>query len=69
MIVGAIHGIKHEIEGYIFDLRKETTDLHVILTGGDTSFFDSMVKATIFVRPELILTGLNRILLHNETNA
>jgi type III pantothenate kinase len=69
MKTGAVIGIWHEINGYISQLQKDFSDLHVILTGGDASYFESKIKAPIFVRPEIILIGLNRILLYNETNA
>jgi type III pantothenate kinase len=69
MKTGVLDGMRHEIEGYISHLKKEFPDLHVILSGGDASYFESKIKAPIFVRPEIILTGLNRILLHNEIHA
>jgi type III pantothenate kinase len=69
LFVGAEMGVLHEIEGYISRLQKENDNLCVILTGGDASFFESKVKAPIFVRPELNLWGLNRILLYNEFKA
>ena len=69
MKAGALLGIKHEIQGYISHLKEDFPDLHVILSGGDASYFESKIKAPIFVRPEIILTGLNRILLHNEIHA
>jgi type III pantothenate kinase len=69
MKTGALWGIIHEINGYISLLKEEYDNLNVILTGGDASFFESRIKAPIFVRPEIILSGLNRIVLYNETNA
>lgn len=69
MKVGAVDGIIFEMEGYISRLKKEFPLLHVILSGGDASYFESKIKAPIFVRPEIILKGLNRILLHNEMHA
>ena len=69
MLAGAEQGILHELTGYISLLQKEFEKLRVILTGGDASFFESSIKAPIFVRPELNLSGLNRILLYNESNA
>lgn len=69
MKTGAYNGILHEIEGYISSLKEDFPDLCVILSGGDASYFESTIKAPIFVRPEIILTGLNRILLHNEIHA
>lgn len=69
MLAGVHQGILHELTGYISLLQKEFENLRVILTGGDVSFFESSIKAPIFVRPELNLSGLNRILLHNESKA
>jgi type III pantothenate kinase len=37
----------------------------VILCGGDARFFENKLKASIFVSPELVLTGLNSILNYN----
>jgi type III pantothenate kinase len=37
----------------------------VILTGGDSRFFENKLKAPIFAVPELVLRGLNSILLYN----
>jgi type III pantothenate kinase len=40
-------------------------DCKVILTGGDSFFFDKKLKNTIFVKFEITLIGLNRILEYN----
>ncbi|HBF88379.1 MAG TPA: pantothenate kinase [Bacteroidales bacterium] len=65
IISGVQQGIIFEIEGYIQHLQKEYNDLKIILTGGDCFFFEKKLKNTIFVEPNLIAYGLNRIL---ETN-
>jgi type III pantothenate kinase len=39
--------------------------LKVILCGGDTHFFENQLKASIFAVPELVLNGLNSILIYN----
>jgi type III pantothenate kinase len=39
--------------------------VHVIFCGGDAGFFESKIKERIFVIPELVLIGLNRILEYN----
>jgi type III pantothenate kinase len=39
--------------------------LKVVLSGGDTDFFAKHLKNTIFANPNLVLIGLNEILLHN----
>ena len=62
---GVINGIIYEIEGMIAETEKKYNDLTVILTGGDTSFFDNKLKKTIFVFQNLINIGLDIILNYN----
>jgi len=62
---GVIYGILAEIEGIIEKYRHETSTLRVVTCGGDAPFFESKLKHPIFAVPELVLIGLNRILLHN----
>jgi type III pantothenate kinase len=62
---GVQNGIIFEIESYICRLKKQFTNLEVILTGGDALYFDKKLKFTIFVDQNLILEGLNRILTYN----
>lgn len=63
---GVINGIKGEMESFIEGYRKLYPDLKVIMCGGQAKFFESRLKASIFAVPELVLTGLNRILEYNE---
>jgi len=58
-------GILFEIDAYIDDLRRKYDDLKIILTGGDTFFFEHKLKNTIFAEPNLVAIGLNRILQYN----
>lgn len=62
---GVIHGILDEIDGAIQRYSQKFEDLKIILTGGDCRFFENKLKASIFASPELVLRGLNSILLHN----
>jgi type III pantothenate kinase len=62
---GVINGIIAEMEGLILRYREKYNDLQVILCGGDTSFFENRLKATIFASPDLVLFGLNSVLIHN----
>lgn len=62
---GVMHGVLAEVNG-IIDLYKEKyPDIAVIITGGDSIFFENKLKHSIFAAPDLVLRGLNRILLHN----
>lgn len=62
---GVQSGILFEMEGYIGSLKKKYRDLIVIFTGGDAKYFVKKLKSSIFVDPDLVITGLNRILIYN----
>lgn len=58
-------GMSLEIEGFIRLFREQFGSLQVILTGGDAEFFAKVLKSKIFVNPDLVLRGLNKILTYN----
>ena len=62
---GALNGTISELEGIIFRYRQLFEDLVIIFCGGDAIFFESKIKDHIFALPNLVLTGLNRILRFN----
>jgi type III pantothenate kinase len=62
---GVMNGVRAELEGIIERYRHISPSLSVVLCGGDTPFFESSLKPAIFVVPELVLIGLNRILRYN----
>jgi type III pantothenate kinase len=62
---GVINGIAAEIDGIIDRYRAQYPGLKVILCGGDAPFFENKLKASIFASPELVLFGLNSVLIHN----
>ncbi len=62
---GAQLGIILEIEGFIAWCRSEWGEINVILTGGSIDFFVKNLKSQIFVNPNLVLSGLNKILNYN----
>jgi len=62
---GVMHGVRAEVDGIIDLYREKYPDISVILTGGDGIFFENKLKHSIFAAPDLVLRGLNRILLHN----
>jgi len=59
---GVQHGIALELDAYIEKTQKEYPNIKTILTGGDADFFATYTKNIIFVHPNLVLYGLNRIL-------
>ncbi|QDK79145.1 type III pantothenate kinase [Spirosoma sp. KCTC 42546] len=65
---GVMNGLTFELNGIIELYRRERPGIVVILCGGDASAFESRLKPPIFAVPELVLTGLNRILRYNVEN-
>lgn len=62
---GVINGVLAELEGIIARYLEKYPTMGVILCGGDAALFENKLKHPIFVAPNLVLSGLNRILLHN----
>ena len=62
---GVLNGAIAEMQGIINNYKQLYPDLGVVLCGGDSFFFENKLKPTIFATPDLVLSGLNRILLHN----
>jgi type III pantothenate kinase len=62
---GVIYGLAAEIDGIIDRYRSQFPDLKVILCGGDARFFENKLKDSIFASPDLVLIGLNSVLIHN----
>jgi type III pantothenate kinase len=65
ILSGALYGIAFEIDGYIDALKIKYPQLSTFLTGGSTFYFDNKLKNAIFAERNLVLIGLNRILLYN----
>jgi len=62
---GVMHGVFAEVDGIIDRYKEKYPDIQAILCGGDSSFFENKLKHSIFAAPNLVLRGLNRILLYN----
>lgn len=62
---GVVNGMVYEIDGVISEFIASFEKTCVLGTGGNINFFDRKLKNSIFVLPNLVLTGLNRILLYN----
>ncbi|MFL5729822.1 MAG: type III pantothenate kinase [Cytophagaceae bacterium] len=66
---GVMKGVLAEIDGMIASYRSIYPDLQVIICGGDTPFFETNLKQSIFAVPDLVLIGLNRILEYNASES
>jgi type III pantothenate kinase len=65
LLSGVMNGMNFEINGFIKHYLKKYSDLIIVTTGGDINFFELEPKNCIFARPNLIIEGLNEILLFN----
>ena len=68
---GVQNGIKYEAIGFIEIYQKNHPELNIVLTGGDSIFFDTLLKNSIFApyiknEPHLVLKGLNAAIQHNN---
>ena len=66
ILSGVEQGVLSEVDSLISVFRKENEDLIVVVTGGDTFFFENALKNSIFADQNLVLKGLNIILKYNE---
>jgi type III pantothenate kinase len=68
---GVQNGIKHELTGFMESYKKDMEDLNIVLSGGDSIFFDTLLKNSIFapyikIEPYLVLKGLNAAIHNNN---
>jgi type III pantothenate kinase len=69
---GVQNGIKYELQGFIENYINNKHGYNIILSGGDSIFFDTLLKNSIFapyikIEPYLVLKGLNAaIQKHND---
>jgi type III pantothenate kinase len=71
MVSGVQNGIKYELTGFINSYKKDEIEMNIILTGGDSIFFDTLLKNSIFapyikIDPYLVLKGLNAAIQNNN---
>jgi len=65
IISGIQNGIIFETEKYIDYVKTTYSPTEIIITGGDSKFFDNKLNYTIFAEPDLISFGLYKILKYN----
>lgn len=62
---GVQNGLIYEISQTIENINRNYQNLMVVMTGGDSDFFERKLNYPIFVHFNLTLIGLNRILDYN----
>jgi type III pantothenate kinase len=63
---GILRGTLYEIQTFINLVIEKFGETQVVITGGDTKFFEEHLKFTIFASSNLVLKGLNEILKIND---
>jgi type III pantothenate kinase len=71
ILSGVQNGIKYEVTGFIESYQNSEPELNIILSGGDSIFFDTLLKNSIFApyiknEPYLVLKGLNAAIQNNN---
>lgn len=66
MLSGVINGLISEMQGFIIEYKRQFPDLKIVLSGGDANFFEKELKNGIFADQNLVLKGLNEILIYNQ---
>jgi type III pantothenate kinase len=71
ILSGVQNGIKYEVFGFIESYRANEPELNILLSGGDSIFFDTLLKNSIFApcvknEPYLVLRGLNAAIQNNN---
>lgn len=66
LLSGVIMGMAKEIEGIVEEYEKKYSNFNVVLTGGDCTYFERLLKKRIFADPNLLYKGLYAI---SETNS
>ena len=71
ILSGVQNGLKYELTGFIGTYKQNEQEFKIILTGGDSIFFDTLLKNSIFapyikIEPNLVLKGLNAAILNNN---
>jgi type III pantothenate kinase len=68
LLSGVLNGVGAEVNGLVAEYRQRYPGLGVVLTGGDAAYLHPRLAPAlglIFVVPELVLVGLDRILRYN----
>ena len=65
ILSGVINGMASEIDGMISRYASQYSNLKVVMTGGDAQRLEGLLKNSIFAAPNLVLSGLYKILQFN----
>ncbi|MCX6245988.1 MAG: type III pantothenate kinase [Bacteroidetes bacterium] len=67
ILSGVINGMTAEMEGIAAAYREEHPEIRIIVSGGDMNYFVKRLKISIFAVPNIVIHGLQQILVFNDT--
>ncbi len=65
ILSGVLNGAVAEMNGMINNFKEVFPSVKIVLSGGDSGFFEKHLKNDIFVALNIVLSGLNEILDYN----
>lgn len=65
MLSGVMNGVFAEVKEFIRAYKQLYADLGIVICGGDALSLHKHLGESVRLYPELVLLGLNRILIHN----
>jgi type III pantothenate kinase len=66
ILSGVLNGFIGETNYIIEQYKQQYPELTIVVTGGDEPFLSKHLKSRIFAHPNLVLKGLNEILIYNS---
>jgi len=69
ILSGVLNGTTAEIEGIAARYQQKYPDLVILLSGGDHKYFVKRLKISIFALPNIVIHGLQQILVFNVNTA
>jgi type III pantothenate kinase len=66
ILSGVMNGAIAEVNGLIEHYQELYPGLKIVLTGGESIYFEKSIKSNIFADSKLVIKGLNEILKFNE---
>lgn len=65
ILSGVVNATRAEMDGMIDKFNNHYDQLAIILSGGDIKYFDKSLKNSIFAIPNIVISGLNKLLAYN----
>jgi type III pantothenate kinase len=62
---GVMNGVRAEVKGILSQYQNDNPGLKCVVCGGDAAFLEGYLGEDVIVSPDLVLLGLNVILVYN----